>query len=141
MSWIPGKTIRRAIEETWETITPRSDGPSPAVFLARLGDLSRSNSFLWVEAGLKVHERRSRNTQRGQALSRTLVLGTVAADIFAGYTTLRERRRVDQGMSVRFDATRSAPPGLYTHPFAPAGPHAAASLAGDRGGNHTRAWA
>jgi ubiquinone biosynthesis protein len=93
MSWIPGKTIRRAIEETWETITPRSDGPSPAVFLARLGDLSRSNSFLWVEAGLKVHERRSRNTQRGQALSRTLVLGTVAADIFAGYTTLRERAR------------------------------------------------
>jgi len=93
MLWIPGKTFRRAIEETWDTITPKSDVPSPAVFLARLGDLTRSNSFLWMEASLKLQERYSRNTQRGQVLLRTLVLGTVAADIFAGYTTLRKRER------------------------------------------------
>ncbi len=93
MSLIPGKTIRRAIEETWDTITPKNDAPSPAVFLARLGDVTRSNSFLWVEAGLQIQERYSRSTQLGQTFSRTLVLGTVAADIFAGYTTLRERAR------------------------------------------------
>lgn len=88
-----GNTIRRAIEETWDTISLKNEAPSPIIFFARMGDLARSNSFLWAEAGLKVQERRSRNTQRGQALSRTLVLGTVAADIFAGYTTLRERAR------------------------------------------------
>lgn len=93
MLWIPGKTMRRAIEETWDTVTPKSDAPSPAVFLARLGDLTRSNSFLWMEAALKLQERYSRHTQRGQVLLRTLVLGTVAADIFAGYTTLRKRER------------------------------------------------
>ncbi len=93
MVWLPGQTIRRAIEETWDTITPKSDAPSPAVFLARLGDLTRSNYFLWLEAGLKLPERHSRVTQRGQVLTRTLVLGTVAADIFAGYTTLHKRKR------------------------------------------------
>jgi predicted unusual protein kinase regulating ubiquinone biosynthesis (AarF/ABC1/UbiB family) len=85
--------MRRAVEETWETLAPHNETPSLAVLLARLGDLTRSNSFLWAEAGLRVQERRSRKTQRGQVLSRTLVLGTLAADIFAGYTTLRERAR------------------------------------------------
>ncbi len=117
MLWIPGKTFRRAIEETWDTITPKSDVPSPAVFLARLGDLTRSNSFLWMEASLKLQERYSRNTQRGQVLLRTLVLGTVAADIFAGYTTLRKRERWWPGL-VRARDCSTRPdllPLVYTH--------------------------
>ena len=67
--------------------------PNPALFLARLTDLARSNAFLWTEAGLSVQEHTTRMVPVGQSLSRSLVMATVAADIFVGYTTLNEREK------------------------------------------------
>jgi predicted unusual protein kinase regulating ubiquinone biosynthesis (AarF/ABC1/UbiB family) len=86
------ESVRHAIEETWAVLSGR-DSPNPALFLVRLADLARSNAFLWAETGLQVQERSIRTIQAGQALSRSLVLATVAADILVSYTTLRERAK------------------------------------------------
>ena len=60
----------------------------------RLGDLSRSQWFLWTGANLAAGERAGRGTAAGRALpSRALVLGTLAADLYLAYTTLKERGR------------------------------------------------
>src|SRR6267154_5777789 len=91
--WVLDQTVRRTIEETWAVFTNGSRTPNPALFLARLADLARSNAFLWTEAGLQVQERSTRVVPVGQSLSRSLVLATVAADIFVGYTSLRERAK------------------------------------------------
>src|SRR5258706_67946 len=91
--WVLDQTVRRTIEETWAVFTNGSRTPNPALFLARLADLARSNAFLWTEAGLSVQEHATRVVPVGQSLSRSLVLATVAADIFVGYTTLRERAK------------------------------------------------
>src|SRR6266704_411312 len=56
-------------------------------------DQARSNAFLWTEAGLSVQEHATRVVPVGQSLSRSLVMATVAADIFVGYTTLDEREK------------------------------------------------
>jgi len=89
--WVLDQAVRRAIEETWAVFTDGSRTPNPALFLARLADLARSNAFLWTEAGLSVQEHATRVVTVGQSLSRSLVIATVAADIFVGYTTLGER--------------------------------------------------
>src|SRR2546430_16123185 len=89
--WMLDQTVRHAIEETWAVFSNATDTPNPALFLARVADLARSNAFLWTEAGLQVQERTTRMVPVGQSLSRSLVLATVAADIFVGYTSLRER--------------------------------------------------
>ncbi len=89
--WILDQTVREAIEETWAVFSKGIETANPALLLARLADLARSNSFLWAEAGLKMQGRYTRIVPIGQAVSRSLVLATVAADIFVGYTTLRER--------------------------------------------------
>jgi predicted unusual protein kinase regulating ubiquinone biosynthesis (AarF/ABC1/UbiB family) len=91
--WILDESVRHAIEETWAVFSPGSNTLNPALFFVRLADLARSNTFLWAEAGLQVQERSMRMIQVGQALSRSLVLATVAADIFVGYTSLRERAK------------------------------------------------
>jgi predicted unusual protein kinase regulating ubiquinone biosynthesis (AarF/ABC1/UbiB family) len=91
--WMLDDTVRHAIEETWAVFSSGSDMLNPALFLVRLADLARSNTFLWAEAGLQVQERSTRAVQVGQALSRSLALATVAADIFVGYTMLRERAK------------------------------------------------
>src|SRR5579859_3600652 len=93
MKWMLDQAVSRAIEETWAAFSNASETPTPAQFMARLGDLARSNAFLWAEAGLQVQERYSRTTSIGQGLSRTLVLATVAADIFVGYSSLRDRAK------------------------------------------------
>src|SRR5207247_3689992 len=62
-------------------------------FVARLLGLARSNAVLWTEAGLAVQEHATRVVPVGQSLSRSLVMATVAADIFVGYTTLGERAK------------------------------------------------
>jgi predicted unusual protein kinase regulating ubiquinone biosynthesis (AarF/ABC1/UbiB family) len=67
---------------------------NPAVFIARLSDQVRSNSFLWTEAGIRTQEHYSRITPVSSAVARTTVLATVAADISIGYLALRERARV-----------------------------------------------
>lgn len=93
MEKILNQAVSRAVEETRVALSAESEIPEPAVFFARLGDLARSNSFLWAEASLKAQERCSRIMQVGLVSSRTLVLATVAADIFTGYTLLRERAK------------------------------------------------
>ncbi len=91
--WVLDQAVRRTIEEAWAVFTNKTRTPNPALFLARLTDLARSNAFLWTEAGLSVQEHATRVVPAGQALSRSLVMATVAADIFVGYTTLRERAK------------------------------------------------
>ena len=91
--WVLDQAVRRTIEETWAVLTTGSTTPNPALFLARLADLARSNAFLWTEAGLSVQEHATRVVPIGQSLSRSLVLAAVAADIFVGYTSLRERAK------------------------------------------------
>lgn len=91
--WALDQAVRRTIEETWAVFTNGSITPNPALFLARLADLARSNAFLWTEAGLSVQEHATRVVPVGQSLSRSLVLATVAADIFVGYATLSERAK------------------------------------------------
>src|SRR5262249_7189562 len=61
------------------------------VFIARLSDQVRSNSFLWAEAGIRTQERYSRITPVSSAVSRTTVLATVAAEISNSYLALRRR--------------------------------------------------
>jgi predicted unusual protein kinase regulating ubiquinone biosynthesis (AarF/ABC1/UbiB family) len=90
--WVLDQAVRHIIEETWAVFT-NGTTPNPALFLARLTDLARSNAFLWTEAGLSVQEHATRVVPVGQSLSRSLVLATVAADIFVGYTTLGERAK------------------------------------------------
>src|SRR2546426_7878216 len=91
--WVLDQTVRHTIEETWAVLTNGAITPNPALFLARLADLARSNAFLWTEAGLQVQEHVTRVVPVGQSLSRSLVLATVAADIFVGYSSLRERAK------------------------------------------------
>src|SRR5512135_3881402 len=91
--WILDQTVRRTIEETWAVLTSGTETLNPALFLARLADLARSNTFLWAEAGLQVQEHATRAIAVGQSLSRSLALATVAADIFVGYSTLHERAK------------------------------------------------
>ena len=90
---IAGQAVKRTIEETLAVFSTESVIPNPAVFFTRLSDLARSNSFLWLEASLQVQELYSRIAPAGLEWSRTLVLTTLAADISAGYISLRERAR------------------------------------------------
>lgn len=91
MEWVLNRVVKRVINETWDIFTKTDEAPNPALFITRLSAVARSNAFLWTEAGLQVQEHYSRITPIGMALSRTLVLTTVAADIFVGYFSLRER--------------------------------------------------
>ncbi len=93
MVGIIDQTSRRTLEEMRAVFSAGSELLNPAVCIARLGDLTRSNSFLWTETGLQIQERYSRNAPIGLALLRTLLLATVTADITAGYTSLRGRAR------------------------------------------------
>jgi predicted unusual protein kinase regulating ubiquinone biosynthesis (AarF/ABC1/UbiB family) len=92
--WILDQTVRHTIEETWAVITNGAITPNPVLFLARVADLARSNAFLWTEAGLQVQEHVMRVLPVGKSLARALVLSTVAADIFVGYTNLSERAKL-----------------------------------------------
>src|SRR5438132_3241832 len=91
--WVLDQSVRHTIEETWAVFTKGTETPNPAMFLTRLADLARSNTFLWAEAGLQLQEHATRVVPVGQSLSRSLVLATVGADIFVGYSSLRERAK------------------------------------------------
>ena len=82
--WVLDQAVRHTIEETWAVLTNGALTPNPALFLARVADLARSNTFLWAEAGLSVQEHATRVVPVGQSLSRSIVLATVAADMFVG---------------------------------------------------------
>ncbi len=87
------QALKHSIEETWAIFTPETGAPDVALLVARLGDLMRSNAFLWMKAGLSVQEQATRLVPAGQSLSRSLVMACVAADILLGYSTLRERAK------------------------------------------------
>ena len=87
------KAARRSAAETREAVAAGITDPA-APF--RLGDLSRAQWFLWTGANLAATERAGRpgpGTSHGAPSPRTLVLATLAADLYLGYTTLRERER------------------------------------------------
>ena len=44
--WVLDQSVRHTIEETWAIFTKGTETPNPALFLARLADLARSNTFL-----------------------------------------------------------------------------------------------
>ena len=89
--WVLDQTVRHTIEETWTVLSNGALTPNPALFLARVADLARSNTFLWAEAGLSVQEHATRVVPVGQSLSCSLGPTAVTADIFVGYTTRGER--------------------------------------------------
>ncbi len=91
------RAVRRSGEET-KAVRDASARSSDPDFLARFGDLARSEAFLWTEAGLMTGERLGRGLALASpgfsgyaGLSRTLVIGAVAADLYLGYTALRRR--------------------------------------------------
>jgi ubiquinone biosynthesis protein len=73
------QTFRRALEETREAFSDENKMTDPAMAIARLSDVSRSNSFLWVETWLRLQEHFSRTARVGLAWSRILVLMTLKA--------------------------------------------------------------
>ena len=75
MKRILNESIRRTIGETWAVFLSGKEMLNPAVFIARLSDQVRSNSFLWAEAGIRTQERYSRITPVSSAVSRTLHSG------------------------------------------------------------------
>jgi predicted unusual protein kinase regulating ubiquinone biosynthesis (AarF/ABC1/UbiB family) len=93
MSQFVDKAMKRAFEDIKATFSTVGELENPATMLARLSDLTYSNSLLWVEAVLKAQEQYSRSIPGSLVLSRMLVMATVAADIAGGYLALRERAR------------------------------------------------
>ena len=85
------RATRRSVAE-WRDAVAAGVADPAAPF--RLGDLSRAQWFLWTGANLAAGERAGRDAPSGGAPSpRALVLRTLAADLYLGYTTLRERGR------------------------------------------------
>ncbi len=90
---------RRSGEET-RAVRESAHGTPNGAFLARAGDLARSQWFLWAWATLAAGERLGRATLGvAPGLSplapspRALVIGTVASELYLGYAALRERTR------------------------------------------------
>ena len=63
----------------------------PLAMSVRLGDLSRSNGLLSLEANLEALEQFSRLIHAGRRSTRALALATLAADIVTGYLLLDRR--------------------------------------------------
>ena len=85
------EVVVRTFEDAKAALTVKGGLRDPLAFIARLGDLTRSTNFLWVEAYVNKLEHYSRVTHVGQERSRELTLGTLAADILIGYMVLNER--------------------------------------------------
>ena len=98
---IAGDAVRRGIDETDAVLASATEAPSTIAFLARLGDLTRSNLFLSLEAALKVQEMLTRDARlrvrempgSGVAIWRALAIGSVVGDIATGYLVLRNREQ------------------------------------------------
>ncbi|HEX2913692.1 MAG TPA: AarF/UbiB family protein [Chloroflexia bacterium] len=89
------KTARRVVEETTAALMPATiiSNYKPGLWISLLSDTTRSNAFLWTEAGLRMGERLNRVIPTGLAVSRTAVMAAVASDLIAGYLTLQQRAR------------------------------------------------
>jgi len=95
MEWLLNQThaMRHAIQDTRAAFSVKDGVPNLLTFTARLSDLTRSTSFLLVEAHFKTLEYFSRITHVGQEGSRGLALGTLAVDLLSGYSFLNQRER------------------------------------------------
>ena len=106
------RAARRSGEETRD-VRESAKGTPDQVFLARAGDLARSQWSLWAWAALASGESLGRASASAApsgfapvlppwmptGLSpRTMVIGTVAAELYVGYAALRERRRWFPGL-------------------------------------------
>ena len=107
------RAIRRSGEEARD-VRESAGGTPDATYLARAGDLARSQWFLWAWTTLAAGERLGRASSSREAslgapslapglpasgLSpRTMVIGTVASDLYVGYAALRERARWFPGL-------------------------------------------
>jgi predicted unusual protein kinase regulating ubiquinone biosynthesis (AarF/ABC1/UbiB family) len=87
--------------EAWRTLGGETLGPAA---LARLADLGRSQAFLWTGATLTAGERFGRAVPDGLTPARrTAVIGTVAAELWSGYASLRWRERRTPSLVTRKD--------------------------------------
>jgi ubiquinone biosynthesis protein len=104
------QAVRRSGEETRDVRASAQEIPNDA-YLARASDLARSQWFLWAWSTLAANERLRRGpgrnpggTRAGAAFPaplplpaaaspRTLILGTIASDLYLAYAALRERAR------------------------------------------------
>ena len=95
MEWLLNQTyaMRDAIKDTRAAFSFKDGVPNLLAFTARLSDLTRSSSFLLVEAHFKTLEYFSRIMHVGQEGSRELAIGTLAVDLLSGYTLLNQRER------------------------------------------------
>ncbi len=95
MEWLLNQTnaMRHAIRDTRASFSMRDGIPNPFAFTTRLGDLTRSTGFLFLEAHFKTLEFYSRIIHAGQEGSRELTIGTLAADLLSGYTLLNQREQ------------------------------------------------
>lgn len=107
MNWLNGATsaqldlarqVERALVDIGEALAREPEPLSPALFATRVGDVVRSNLFLSLEAALTIQERLVRSgavptvwPAAVRWLPRALVITSVAADLYAGYYTLRSR--------------------------------------------------
>jgi hypothetical protein len=105
------RAVRRSAEETRAVLdAAHAAGGTPDLAnLARLTDLSRARWFLWAGAGLTAAEISGRGIGAFSGAfpaaywPRTLVLATVAADLYLGYAALRERWRRFPGLAAEED--------------------------------------
>ncbi len=92
------QTMLRSGEQVREVLGAPDDASYPAL-AARGGDIYRAQAFLWATTGLAMGERVGRAIPGGTPFgapawpSRAVVIGTVAADLYLGYATLRERTK------------------------------------------------
>jgi predicted unusual protein kinase regulating ubiquinone biosynthesis (AarF/ABC1/UbiB family) len=103
------RAARRSGEEA-QAVRESAQGTPNGAFLARAGDLARSQWFLWAWATLAAGERLGRASSGSGRVSfgllpippapspRTMVLGTIASDLYLGYAALRERARWFPGL-------------------------------------------
>ena len=86
--------VGQALADTRAVLADSISAWDPIVLGVRLGDLSRSNSLLSLEANQKTIEQVSRRLHVGRRSTRALALATLAADILSGYVLLDRRARL-----------------------------------------------
>src|SRR5258708_33047903 len=83
--------VGQALADTRAVLAGGISLRDPIALSVRLGDLSRSNSLLSLEANLQSLEQYSRLVHFGRRSTRSLALATLAADIVSGYLLLDRR--------------------------------------------------
>jgi predicted unusual protein kinase regulating ubiquinone biosynthesis (AarF/ABC1/UbiB family) len=95
------RRVERILDDVIDALALEEQTPSTRTLLARAGDLARSSLFLWWEASLQAQELQAR-AQRHAGLTRagaprwlprSLALVVLAADLYAGYSALRNRAK------------------------------------------------